>query len=444
MAENSSTSGEITGDITNISNIFTQYEEIPSSGFNVLYKAQRYGKFFVLKGLKPEFRGNAIYEILLSKEFELGIQLNHNNVAKTYSIETDPIAGPCLVMEYVDGYTLSDFLKTNPTPPILKKVVREILDGLIYIHSKQIIHRDLKPSNILVTRNNHTVKIIDFGLSDSDQHAILKQPAGSEKYMAPEQKEKNASIDCRADLYAFGKILQLLIPDQYRKIATKCTKENPQNRYQTAEGILEDIQFADQRKKRILLGVLSALFCASIALSLFLLNKPAKIIVKNTPKVVTDTVFVIDTSHITDRQIIATKTPKVELTDEMNEFFKKEIDKYWQPLFKTITAYAPRFDSIVAGHGQGAKQDYQMYEDCLEKEDQLVHNYLKYVDNTVKPAFFKKFPQGKEIDNYDIDMALNKYNGEIMIKINQKMVDMYVIIEQEAKNENKLMYQISD
>ena len=56
----SSSSGEITSSFENISDVFTSYSEIPSAGFNCLYKAQRYGKWFVLKGLKPEYRGQAI------------------------------------------------------------------------------------------------------------------------------------------------------------------------------------------------------------------------------------------------------------------------------------------------------------------------------------------------------------------------------------------------
>ena len=56
-----------------------------------------------------------------------------------------------------------------------------------YIHAKQIVHRDLKPSNIMITHNGNHVKLIDFGLSDNDDFALLKQPAGTPGYISPEQ-----------------------------------------------------------------------------------------------------------------------------------------------------------------------------------------------------------------------------------------------------------------
>ena len=101
-----STSGEITSSFESISDVFTSYSELPSKGFNCLFKAQRYGKWFVLKGLKPEYQHKEVYTRLLTKEFELGVQMDHPNIARTFSTETDPVVGPCIVMEYVDGCTL--------------------------------------------------------------------------------------------------------------------------------------------------------------------------------------------------------------------------------------------------------------------------------------------------------------------------------------------------
>lgn len=65
----------------------------------------------------------------------------------------------------------------------------------------------MKPQNIMVTHNGHYLKIIDFGLADTDSHAILKQPASTLKYMAPEQAQ-HAVPDVRNDIYSLGVILQ--------------------------------------------------------------------------------------------------------------------------------------------------------------------------------------------------------------------------------------------
>ncbi|MBO7586530.1 MAG: serine/threonine protein kinase [Bacteroidales bacterium] len=242
-----SSSGEITSSFEKISDTFTAYAEIPSQGFNRLFKAQRYGKWYVLKGLKPEYQQKEVYRQLLSKEFELGVQMEHPNIARIFSKEScDSVAGPCVVMEYVDGCTLKEFLSQKPSRNTRMKIAKEILSAMAYYHSKQIIHRDLKPDNILITNNGHNVKLIDFGLADSDYHGILKQPAGSDKYAAPEQKAGNVAIDNRADIYAFGVILRQLFPHDYGGIVRKCTQANREKRYNNAEEILRRLQRSRQ------------------------------------------------------------------------------------------------------------------------------------------------------------------------------------------------------
>ena len=134
-SHNISSSGEITSSFENISNVFTSYTEIPSAGFNCLYKAQRYGKWFVLKGLKPEYQGEAVYEELLAKEFELGMKMEHPHIAHTFNKEVDPVAGPCIVMEYVDGMTLREFLAQKPSAKTRLKIVKELLEAMAYYHS---------------------------------------------------------------------------------------------------------------------------------------------------------------------------------------------------------------------------------------------------------------------------------------------------------------------
>lgn len=235
--DDDSTSGIINGSFITETEALTVYESSSSRGFNQVVKIRRQGKWFILKGLKDEYRDQQAYIELLKKEYDLGIQLDHPNIVKILAKEINPEIGPCIVMEYVDGVTLDEFLAGKPSVTSRKKVVEQLVEVLVYIHGKQIIHRDLKPSNILVTRNGNNVKVIDFGLSDADDYAVLKQPAGTLKYMAPEQKEDDVKIDGRVDIYAFGLLLKEIFPHRYRHIAAKCSRPDRERRYANAEAL---------------------------------------------------------------------------------------------------------------------------------------------------------------------------------------------------------------
>ena len=232
-----STSGIINGQFLSEDDSKSVYENVSSRGFNQLMKVKRQGRWFMLKGLAVEYQNQAVYLELLKKEYDLMVQLDHPNIAKAFAKEVDEKIGPCIVMEYIDGVTLDAFLATKPSVASIKKVVEQLLDALGYIHSKQIIHRDLKPSNILITRNGNNVKIIDFGLSDADDYAILKQPAGTMKYAAPEQLQQGVKLDSRVDIYAFGLILKEIFPHRYCHIAKKCSQKDRDKRFVNIEAV---------------------------------------------------------------------------------------------------------------------------------------------------------------------------------------------------------------
>ena len=124
------------------------------------------------------------------------------------------------------------------------KILDELCQALSYIHSLQIIHRDLKPENILITRNGSNVKLIDFGLSDTDSYSILKHPAGTLKYASPEQQVPQTTIDNKADIYSLGVILEEIIQTTHvklphvHKIIRRCTSELPAQRYTSTDEII--------------------------------------------------------------------------------------------------------------------------------------------------------------------------------------------------------------
>ena len=275
---------------------FVDYVELPCGGFNRLFRAKRYGKWFVLKGLKPEFSSNPIYRNLLDKEFELGMMLSHPNIVTFYGREFDATVGDCIVMECIDGVTLSDFLETKPTSDTVMKVIGEILSAMSYFHGLQVIHRDIKPSNILVTRNGNNVKIIDFGFSDTDSHVILKQPAGTARYAAPEQVEGSVALDNRADIYSFGVVLKdIVAATGFRgcsAVVRKCTQTDREKRYASAVEVLAAIK--SRRKMMVVLPVIVMLLIIDMGTAI-LYSHWRNSVAENVNLPVADTVVV---SHI--------------------------------------------------------------------------------------------------------------------------------------------------
>lgn len=265
-----SSSGKVAAQNIRVSDKFTDFAELPSKGHCRLIKAQRYGIWNVLKGLKPEYIANQQFVQMLTKEYTLMVGLNHPNIVRTYGHENVPKLGECIIMEYVDGRTLADFVRENPTIAQRRQVAEELLDALAYCHKKQIVHQDLKPSNILITHDGDHVKIIDFGLSDSHEWAILKEPAFTKAYAAPEQLA-GEEVDNRTDIYAFGIILRQMFPKRYGSVIRKCLQPRREKRYSSAESILNDIRLADNRRKRI--PVVAIALAILIALAIFIGNR---------------------------------------------------------------------------------------------------------------------------------------------------------------------------
>lgn len=154
-------------------------------GYSELWRCREEGKFLILKALKPQYRNVPVYEDLLRKEFSLGYELEHPNICRTYGYKHYPELGHCIIMQWIDGEPLRSMLPISDKK-LSRKIVSQLCDVLEYIHSKQVIHKDLKPENILITHNGQNVKLIDFGLSDSDDYALLKFHAGTQLYAAPE------------------------------------------------------------------------------------------------------------------------------------------------------------------------------------------------------------------------------------------------------------------
>ena len=230
---------------SDFSDVWSEPELLSSKGHNAIYVATRFGRKYVLKALAEPYRESTPHIELLRKEFTIGVGVDHPNIVRLLDFGRMDSIGWYIQMEYIDGITLNQFLETTPPAAIRRRIMEQLLDALSCLHERQIIHRDIKPSNILITRNGSTVKLIDFGVSDTDDYVTFKQPAGSMAYIAPEQLA-GKPVDNRADIYAVGKIIALLFPHHYKYIVRICTRENPADRYSSCAQVLRAIRRIDR------------------------------------------------------------------------------------------------------------------------------------------------------------------------------------------------------
>ena len=191
---------------------------------NVIYTGERFGRRFLLKSLQPECASLTEYRLQQEKEFRLGIALAHPHIAATYSLEDVPEIGRCIVQEWIDGQRLGEWLQTCPNMEARQRVWEQLLDALAYMHSQQRVHHDLKSSNILITRSGQNLKLIDFGLADSDDSTCSE------------------SQDVRDDIRSLASIIALLFPHRYRGIARRCAQGSYAN--------VASLQHAWKRRQR--------------------------------------------------------------------------------------------------------------------------------------------------------------------------------------------------
>ena len=228
------------------------------------YRVKLYGKLHFLKRLKPELRTHPQYVAAMQKEFEVGYQLEHPNLVR-YAAKTDD----GILMDYVDGETLSEFADHHPdffhNRENTDRFLRQLLSVVGYLHSHQIVHLDLKPGNILITRIGHDVKLIDLGYCYAD--CYTDTTGRTDKYAAPEQIDGSAKPDARTDIYALGRILQTLpCAGFYDKVIRRCTETRMFLRFNS----VEELQQAVNRRHNPR-WLVAALALVLVGLSVFLL-----------------------------------------------------------------------------------------------------------------------------------------------------------------------------
>ena len=176
--------------------------------------------------------------------------ISHFNIVQVYDYGRDR-TGPFLILEYVDGPSLHDKLRTGPLGlDQALEITCQLCDGLALAHERGIIHRDIKPANILLTGRGEP-KLTDFGLARQEQagsdHTVAGAVLGTLDYMPPEQRRDATQVDGRSDLWSLAATLYQMVtcesprvmeldrlPASLRPILAKALKTKPDERYQTA------------------------------------------------------------------------------------------------------------------------------------------------------------------------------------------------------------------
>ena len=200
--------------------MWTDYELLSDSGHNLVYRVQTDGKWLVLKAAKQDEGELTRNRLLLEREFEIMHRLDSIYVVHTIAMVDDHKLGRAILMEYVNGRSLEQFVAENPSSSERRRVAGELMEALAFLHDRQIVHGDLKPSNILITHSGNHVCLIDFGFADNEAY-IAKNIGTSPSISKPEQLPSDVLLPER-DIYALGKMLSLLFPHSVKPIIRRC------------------------------------------------------------------------------------------------------------------------------------------------------------------------------------------------------------------------------
>ena len=413
-----SASGYLVDGFEGIDDKFTQMSTIATRDHHVLTRAKRHGRWYLLKSLAADVAHKTVYQEMLNKEFDIAMRLQHPGIVQTVNIEDVPILGRSIVMEWIDGMTLSQWLERNPARRERLKVLDQLLGAVAYLHDLGIVHRDLKPSNILVTAVGHHVKLIDFSLADTGTHAILKHPGGTAGYISPEQST-TAVPDVRNDIYSLGVVIQNMdLGGQYSRIADRCQLP-ADRRYQSIDDLRDAIRLRKSRSLWMGMGLILVLIIVTLSVILALWHQPSTAITENRqedsiPAVIVDSAMVIGTDSAmekTEQQIPDVVMPTIQSTmarDSINS-----------NLPSTIDALPKRnrhlYDAISTGVNG---LSYVLHEYVIKNRQDTLTD-VKYL--ILDYGDMRKAGQA-EIDRY-IDEIQNQYSDKELNHIRQVLIN---------------------
>ena len=269
---------------TVLGNRYEIIKKIGDGGMAFVYKAKDIllNRIVAVKVLRPEFVDDDEFLGKFKREAEAVASLSHPNIVNVYDVGEDGKVH-YIVMEYIDGQNLKEIIKNEGTLDeyTALDITKQIAMALSAAHKKGIIHRDIKPHNILISNEGRVVKVADFGIAKAVSNSTMTNIGsiiGSVHYFSPEQA-KGKFVSNNADLYSLGIVLyemiigkvpfrgdspisialqhindeieftseeQINIPQSVRTIIKKLTEKSSVDRYQSAEEVIEDIEYIEK------------------------------------------------------------------------------------------------------------------------------------------------------------------------------------------------------
>lgn len=248
---------------TTIDNKWSEIELLPEwdEEFYDVYTAKKFGKWLMLKTLKPQFRDEAKYQAMIEQEFDIRYNLAHPHIVMINDFEDVPGIGRCIITDDVYGDSLRKLINEKRiTPHHIDQLRHQLVSAMDYVQTNHIVHHPIRPERIIFTENIENLKLIDVGF---------------------DQKEHLEPTDAAEDIYNYGLVLKEVLdnvdenyPD-LRKIAERCTDPNPSRRYRD----IQDLHLALERRNSNRLYLLTIIFLILMIVFLICINifEPEKI-----------------------------------------------------------------------------------------------------------------------------------------------------------------------